>query len=55
MTVSAHARICGGISRPSAFAVLIYEELEFARLFDRQVSRLSASQDLVDVGGGAPM
>ena len=55
ITSSARASSVGGTSRPSALAVFrLIAELELGRLLDRQVGRLGALQDLVDVVGGAP-
>ena len=53
MTLSARASTFGGIVRPICFAVLrLITELELRRLLHRQIGRLRALQDLVNVGGG---
>src|SRR5262245_16249473 len=55
ITSSACASNVGGTVRPSAFAVnQIDDEIEFGRLLDRQVGRLRAAQDLVDIVSSAP-
>ena len=56
MTSSAVASSVGGISMPSAFAVLrLIDQFELGRLLDRQIRRLGALQDAIDIGGRAPV
>ena len=51
---SALSRIDVGTSRPSALAVVILSTgLVFHRQLHRQIGRLLALKDAVDVGGGA--
>ena len=52
ITSSARASSVGGTSRPSAFAVLrLIDQLELGRRLHRQVGRLLALEDAVDVAG----
>jgi hypothetical protein len=46
----------GGIVRPICFAVFRFDhQLKLGGLLDRQIGRLGAFEDLVDVGGDAPV
>ena len=56
ITSSARASSVGGTSRPSAFAVLrLITSLVLGRRLHRQVGRLLALEDAVDVAGRAPV
>ena len=56
ITSSARASSVGGTSRPSAFAVLrLMTSSKLGGLLDRQIGRLLALEDLVDVGGRTPI
>ena len=56
ITSSARASSVGGTSRPSALAVLrLIDQLVLGRRLHRQVGRLLALEDAVDVAGRAPV
>ena len=56
ITSSARASSVGGTSRPSALAVLrLIDELVLGRRLHRQVGRLLALEDAVDVAGRTPV
>ena len=55
ITSSARASSVGGTSRPSAFAVLrLIDQLVLGRCLHRQVGRLLALEDAIDVASRAP-
>jgi hypothetical protein len=53
-TSSARASSGAGIVRPSALAVARFDEIELGGLLHRDIARLHAAQNLVDVVAGAP-
>ena len=56
-SIISSARACnaGGTVRPSAFAVVrLNDQFELGRLFDRNIARLSATQNLIDVRSRPP-
>ena len=56
ITSSARASNVGGISRPSALAVLrLIDEFVLGRRLHRQVGGLLALEDAIDVAGRAPV
>jgi hypothetical protein len=56
ITLSARTSTFGGIVRPICLAVFqIDDELEFLRLLNGEIRRLGAFQNLVHIGGGAPV
>ena len=56
ITSSARASSVGGTSRPSALAVLrLIDQLVLGRRLHRQVGRLLALEDAIDVAGRAPV
>ena len=56
ITSSARASTIGGTSRPSALAVLrLITRLVLGRRLHRQVGRLLALEDAIDVAGRAPV